>query len=103
MPRAWTRRGVTQQGPQFARTGGLSFSRAATRVMTEPVDPSGGGAYREMAVLATIRWTVAVLSGGIPRGGGPVSTHNASAGFFDRPSDVVMLPRSWTLVASEAT
>src|ERR1700716_3225258 len=23
MPRAWTRRFVTQQGPQFARTGGL--------------------------------------------------------------------------------
>jgi hypothetical protein len=26
-----------------------------------------------------------------------VSTLNASAGFFERPSDVVWLPRSWTL------
>ena len=36
MPRAWTRRFVTQQGPQFARTGGLFFSRAATRVTETP-------------------------------------------------------------------
>jgi hypothetical protein len=26
-----------------------------------------------------------------------VSTLNVSAGFFERPSDVVWLPRSWTL------
>ena len=32
-----------------------------------------------------------------PARGGPVSTLNASAGFFERPSDVVWLPRSWTL------
>ena len=42
--------------------------RAATSVMTEPVEPSGGRAYRAMVVLVTVRWTVAVLSGGIPRG-----------------------------------
>jgi hypothetical protein len=36
--------------------------------MTEPVEPSRGGSYRETAVLVTVRWTVAVLSGGIPRG-----------------------------------
>ena len=26
-----------------------------------------------------------------------MSTLNASAGFFEKPSDVVLLPRSWTL------
>jgi hypothetical protein len=33
MPRAWTRRFVTQQGPQFARTEGLFlFARGTVRI-----------------------------------------------------------------------
>src|ERR1700730_8425975 len=32
MPRTWTRRFVTQQGPQFARTGGLFLFDAVTRI-----------------------------------------------------------------------
>ena len=32
MPRAWTRRRVTQQGPQFARTEGLFLFDAVTRI-----------------------------------------------------------------------
>src|SRR5207244_825521 len=54
---------LSSQGP-----GAFSFSHAATSVMSEPVELSRGGAYREMVVLVTVRWTVAVLSGGIPRG-----------------------------------
>jgi hypothetical protein len=35
--------------------------------MSEPVEPSGGGAYRDTVLLVTVRWIVAVLAGGIPR------------------------------------
>src|ERR1700687_6095400 len=58
MPRAWTRRFVTQQGPQFARTEGLFFSCAATRD-----DQAHSG--RQSSFQYVIAWTCKLARGRI--------------------------------------
>jgi hypothetical protein len=56
VPRAWTRRFVRQQGPQFASTGGFFSSRAATRVVTKPPSCRQARGYPERGCFRVEAW-----------------------------------------------